>query len=134
MILAISMHEVLNLAHSLGEALAGTEIWQEVQDARGNVMRDGESYQLLARYQDANTKIERKSQDGLTITENEVANLEQIQGQLAENQLVIALQEAQDKFNQLMHSVYGIMDQALEGADGCGDGCDSCGGCGLGVN
>lgn len=129
----MSTHELLHLAHSLGEALSRTDAWQMVQTARNNLMRDSEAYQLLARYQDANIKLERKNQDGLVITQAELDNMESIQDQLEKNPLVNALQTAQENFNQLMQSVYGTLDQALEG--GCGEGCSSCGGsCGCEEN
>ena len=111
----MSTHELLHIAHSLGIALSKTEAWQEVQTARENLMRDSDAYQLLARYQDSAIKIERKTQDGLSITQAEIDNMSSIEEQLAGNALIVALQEAQEKFNQLMQSVYSTLDQALEG-------------------
>jgi len=112
----LSTDEVLKIAHTLGEALSRTEAWQGVLAARHSIMRDEEAYQLLAQYQDASAKIERKNQDGLTITQAEIENIENMQEKLAVNSLIGSLQEPQERFSQLMHSIYFAIEQALEGS------------------
>ena len=120
----MNMNELLHMAHSLGKEMSKSEAWLEVLAARDKLMVDPVAYQLLARFQDASLKIERKHKDGLVIPQAEIDNFEKLQEQLASNALVAEMQEAQERFNKIMQLVYRTLDQALEGS--CEDSCNFC--------
>lgn len=125
----MTTEEIIKLAFELGNAIAQSEEIDNLKAMQVKLTEDQESYSLIMRYQDAQTKMENKLQDGLTVTAAEENLVDIMEQQINTNPLIQELIQVQEKFDNLMQGVYFAMNQAISGGEGsCATGCDSCGG------
>lgn len=119
--------EIIKLAFDLGNAIAGSDEIKNLKEIQTAVSADEKAYELIISYQDARMKTENKSNSGLEITKAEQDHLDILEQMLHNNAVINNLMQAQEKFDNLMQSVYYALNQAIAGND-CSGGCDSCGG------
>lgn len=127
----MTTEKIIEMAFELGNSIAQSEEMDTLQAMQIKLSEDPEASAMITYYQEARTKIENKIRDGLQIMDAEEKELEALQQQLNDNQTVKELIQVQEKFNNLMQSVYFAMNQAMSG-DSCSSDCSSCGGsCGM---
>ncbi len=122
----MNTEEIIKVAFELGNAIAQSEEMINLKNQQTELMNKKEAYDLIMRYQDAKTKIERKLMDGLMVTQPEEAHLNILEQQITNNSDIQILMAAQEKLENLMQAVYFAINQAAAGS--CSSGCDSCGG------
>ncbi len=126
----MTTEDIIKLAFELGNAIAQSEEIDNLKTMQTKMSEDQDAYGLIMRYQDAQTKIENKVQEGMTITAAEESLIDIMEQQINVNPLIQELIQVQEKFDNLMQGVYFAMNQAISGGEeGCSSGCcDSCGG------
>lgn len=128
----MTTEEIIKMAFELGNAIAQTEEVDALRNMQIKLSEDGDAYGLIMRYQEAQTQMENKLQDGLGVTAQEEANIAAMETEINNNALIQELISVQESFDNLMQGVYFALNQAISGADTCSSGCDSCGGgCGI---
>jgi len=125
----MTTEEIIKLAFELGNAIAQSEEIDNLKAMQSKLTEDQDAYGLIMRYQDAQSKMENKLQDGLTVTAAEENVIDIMEQQINANPLIQELIQIQEKFDNLMQGVYFAMNQAISGGEGsCSSGCESCGG------
>lgn len=119
--------EIIKMAFELGNAISQSQEIEELKLMQEKLTQNAEAYDLILRFQDAQSKMENKLNDGLVVTPSEESHLDILQQQLNSNSMVQELIKTQEKFDNLMQGVYFALNQAISGG-GCSSGCDSCGG------
>lgn len=131
----MSIEKIIEMAFDLGNTIAQCDEVQSLRETQDKLIEDQEASALVGKYQEALTKIENKMRDGLPVVPEEEQHMETLKQQLNSNLMVQELIEVQEKFNNLMQSVYFAINQALAGEDctsDCTSDCSSCGGsCGM---
>jgi cell fate (sporulation/competence/biofilm development) regulator YlbF (YheA/YmcA/DUF963 family) len=124
----MTTEEIIKMAYDLGNAIAQSKEVEALSEMQIKLSEDANSYGLIMRYQEAQTHMENKLQDGLSVTEAEESNIEMMEQEINNNPMIQELIKVQEKFDNLMQGVYFAMNQAISGSDSCSSGCDSCGG------
>jgi cell fate (sporulation/competence/biofilm development) regulator YlbF (YheA/YmcA/DUF963 family) len=128
----MTTEEIIKMAFELGNAIAQSKEIDALREMQIKLSDDADAYGLIMRYQEAQTQMENKLQDGLVVTPAEESNIEIMEQEINNNLLIQELIQVQEKFDSLMQGVYFAMNQAISGSDSCSSGCDSCGGgCGI---
>ena len=128
----MTTEEIIKMAFELGNAIAQSKEIDALREMQIKLSDDADAYGLIMRYQEAQTQMENKLQDGLVVTPAEESNIEIMEQEINNNPLIQELIQVQEKFDSLMQGVYFAMNQAISGSDSCSSGCDSCGGgCGI---
>lgn len=123
--------QIIQMAFELGNAIAQSEEVASLQVMQNKLSEDKEAALLINQYQLVRTQMENKIKDGLEVMPAEESNLENLQQQLNNNEIVKELIQVQEKFNNLMQSVYFAINQSITG-ESCSSDCESCGGsCGM---
>lgn len=123
--------QIIQMAFELGNAIAQSEEVASLQVMQNKLSEDKEAALLINQYQLVRTQMENKIKDGLEVMPGEESNLENLQQQLNNNEIVKELIQVQEKFNNLMQSVYFAINQSITG-ESCSSDCESCGGsCGM---
>jgi len=123
----VNKEEIIRLAMQLGDALSGSEELQSLKDTQQAVTADQEAYQAIMQFQHLRNNADTKMRQGLELSKDEEAKLEEAEKAIQNDTKVQALIESQESFDNLMQSVYFVINQAISGPS-CGSGCDSCGG------
>ena len=123
----MTTENIIQMALELGNSIAQSEEMDSLQRMQVKLSEDPEASALINYYQEARTKIENKMRDGLQLMPAEQKDLEVLEQQLHSNPTVKELIQVQEKFNNLMQSVYFAMNQAMSG-ESCSSDCSSCGG------
>ncbi len=123
----MTTEDIIKLAFELGNAIAGSEEIANVKVMQAKLSENPDAYGLIMRYQDAQTKLENKLEQGLPVTPAEESHIDLMEQQINANPMIQELIQVQEKFDNLMQGVYFAMNQAISG-EGCSSGCDSCGG------
>lgn len=126
----MTTEEIIKMAFELGNAIAQSEEIENLKKMQDKLSENQDAYGLIMRYQDAQSKIENKVQEGLAVTPAEENLIDIMEQQINTNPLIQELIQIQEKFDNLMQGVYFAMNQSISGEDGgCSSGCcDSCGG------
>ncbi|HPF20327.1 MAG TPA: YlbF family regulator [Syntrophomonas sp.] len=128
----MTTEEIIKMAYELGNAIAQSKEVDALREMQVKLGDDADAFGLIMRYQEAQTQMENKLQDGLQVTAAEEKNIEIMEEEINNNPLIQELIKVQEKFDSLMQGVYFAMNQAISGSDTCSSGCDSCGGgCGV---
>ncbi|MEQ8199872.1 MAG: YlbF family regulator [Syntrophomonadaceae bacterium] len=122
----MSTDKIIQIAMELGNAIALSEQVQALRGTQTQVLDDPQASQLLGTYQEARAQLENKLRDGLQIVPAEEERLETLHEQLNSHPLIQELMTAQEGFNNLMESVFFIINQAVSGE--CSSDCSTCGG------
>lgn len=123
----MSTDRIIQIAMELGKAIALSEQVQALKDIQTQVLENIETSSLLDSYQEARSQLEHKMQDGLQVVPAEEEILEALQQQLNNQPLIQDLITAQQNLNNLMESVYFVINQAVFN-DECEADCSACGG------
>ncbi|MEA4924372.1 MAG: YlbF family regulator [Syntrophomonadaceae bacterium] len=127
----MSTEQIIKMAMELGISIAQSEEMDLLKAMQAKLMLDPEASALIGRYQEAHTQMENKMRDGLQVLPNEEQHLDILQQQLSNQPTVKEMIEVQERFNNLMQSVYFAINQAISG-DSCSSDCSTCGGgCGM---
>jgi len=127
----LTTEKIIQMAMELGNSIAQSEEMDSLQAMQIKLTEDLEATALITSYQEARTQIENKLEDGLEIIPAEEKHLEELEQQLNSNPTVKEMIQVQERFNNLMQSVYFAMNQAISG-ESCSSDCSSCGGsCGM---
>jgi len=127
----LTTEKIIQMAMELGNSIAQSEEMDSLQAMQIKLTEDPEATALITSYQEARTQIENKLEDGLEIMPAEEKHLEELEQQLNSNPTVKEMIQVQERFNNLMQSVYFAMNQAISG-ESCSSDCSSCGGsCGM---
>lgn len=128
----MTTEEIIKMAFELGNAIAQTKEVDALRDMQIRLSEDVDAYGLIMRYQEAQTQMENKLQDGINVTQQEESNIAAMEEEINNNALIQELISVQENFDNLMQGVYFALNQAISGSDNCSSGCDSCGGgCGV---
>ncbi|MBP1761331.1 MAG: hypothetical protein H6Q64_873 [Firmicutes bacterium] len=128
----MTTEDIIKMAYDLGNAIAQSKEVDALREMQIKLSGDADSYGLIMRYQEAQTQMENKLQDGMNVTAAEENNIEMMEEEINNNPMIQELIKVQEKFDNLMQGVYFAMNQAISGSDSCSSGCDSCGGgCGV---
>lgn len=123
----MNKEEIIRLAMQLGDALASSEELQSLKDTQQAVTADQDAYQAIMQFQHLRNNADTKMRQGLELSKEEEAKLENAEKAIQDDAKVQALIASQESFDNLMQSVYFVINQAISGPS-CGSGCDSCGG------
>lgn len=123
----MNKQDIIRQAMELGDAIASSDELQQLKQAQQEVTDDPASYQAIINYQQVRNTADTKLRQGLALSPQEEADLQTAEQAIQNDIKVKALIDMQDSFDNLMQSVYFVMNQAISGPS-CGDGCESCGG------
>ncbi len=123
----MQIEDIIRMATELGNAIAESELAEELRNIQARLLQDVESYQLIMKYEDIKTKIEHKIEDGLPVSRDEEDQLEDFEHLLNMNPLINELVQVQEQFNDLLQAVFHAVNHAISG--GCDDDCDCDGMC-----
>lgn len=123
----MSTESIIKKAMELGSAIALSEQVSTLKDAQNRVMEDPETSALLGSFQELRSQMENKMRDGLPIVPSEEEKLEALQQQLNSLPLIKELVGAQEHYNNLMDSIFFVINQAVSGEE-CSSDCSACGG------
>lgn len=123
----MNKEEIIRQAMQLGDAIASSEELQDLKQAQDAVTADPVAYQVIMHFQQVRNNADNKMRQGLALSQEEESALEQAEKSIKDDLKVQALIEAQDSFDNIMQSVYFVINQAISGPS-CGSGCESCGG------
>jgi len=123
----VTKEDIIRQAMQLGEALAGSAELEQLKQAQQAVTQDDAAYQAIMQYQHLRNNADTKLRQGLALNADEEAKLEQAEQAIQNDKKVQLLMDSQESFDNLMQSVYFVINQAISGPS-CGSGCDSCGG------
>jgi len=125
----MTTEEIIKMAFELGNAIAQSNEIDELKIMQGKLSEDTDAYGLIMRYQEAQTQMENKLQEGMNVTDAEENHIAIMEQEINNNTLIQELIQVQEKFDNLMQSVYFALNQAISDSDSCSSGCcDSCGG------
>ncbi|HWQ75931.1 MAG TPA: YlbF family regulator [Syntrophomonas sp.] len=128
----MTTEEIIRMAFELGNAISQSKEVDELKEMQSKLSADTASYDLIVRYQEAQTQMENKLRDGMAVTPAEENHIEIMEQEINNNALIQELINVQEKFDNLMQGVYFALNQAISGNDSCSSGCESCGGgCGM---
>ncbi|MGE5381091.1 MAG: YlbF family regulator [Methylocystaceae bacterium] len=123
----MNKEDIIKQAMQLGEALTGSDELLQLKAAQQAVTADLEAYQTIMQYEQQRHNADTKMRQGLALSPEEEAKLGQAEKAVKDNPKVQILIEAQENFDNLMQSIYFVINQAVTGPS-CGSGCESCGG------
>ena len=123
----MSTEKIIQMAFELGNTIAQSPEVQAMQEMQGKIAQDAEASALINRYQEARIKMDNKMNDGLSIMPEEENHIRIMEQQLNESPLVQELIQVQEKFNNLMQSVYFTLNEGIAGGN-CASDCGTCGG------
>lgn len=131
------MREVMQKAQELAQAILNTGYYQKMQEYEQQLSADAAATALVADFVEKRNAFEQLMQTG-TATREEFAAAGKAyadaQTALDANELVQAMREAQEKYNDLMGNVNRILRLVVTGETeeegGCSGNCGSCGSCG----
>jgi len=123
----MSTERIIQIAMELGSAIALSEQVHTLKGNQAQVLEDPAAADLLSSYQQARAQLENKLRDGLQVLPAEEEKLQALHQQLNDHPLIQGLVSAQEDFNNLMDSVYFVINQAVTG-DECEADCGACGG------
>ncbi|MCL0107831.1 YlbF family regulator [Peptococcaceae bacterium] len=122
--------EVFEQALELGRKIAESEEFKEVQRAESAMLKDSEAQKLLMEFQLLQQQQRQKQQSGISLTAEDIKQLEQIESKMLQNPLIKSFSEAQHKFQELLNAVNETINKTmLSKRDAAGLGCAS-GSCG----
>ena len=125
----MTTEEIIKMAFELGNAIAQSNEIDELKIMQAKLSEDADAYGLIMRYQEAQTQMENKLQEGMNVTDAEENHLAIMEQEINNNTLIQELIQVQEKFDTLMQGVYFALNQAISGSESCSSGCcDSCGG------
>ncbi|MGN0779503.1 MAG: YlbF family regulator [Aristaeellaceae bacterium] len=130
------MHNVMNKAQELAEAIVASDIYQRMHTAESQVTTDPGASAAIAAYIEKRQAVEEllggEDTDRTALAEAGKA-MQEAEQQLNEQPLVNEMQSARADFNQMMENVNQILRLVITGeteGSGCSGSCESCGGCG----
>lgn len=123
----MSKEDIIRQAMELGQALASSEELEQLKEAQQAVTRDDAAYNTIMQYQHLRNMADSKLRQGIALSSDEEARLEQAEKAVQNDSKIQLLMTSQENFDNLMQSVYFVINQAISGPS-CGSGCDSCGG------
>ncbi|MEA1959761.1 MAG: YlbF family regulator [Bacillota bacterium] len=119
--------EIIKVAFELGTAISESDELFQLRAAQVRLSENKEAYDLIMNFQDAQSKLENKMNEGLLVTPAEENHMQILEQQLNSNPFVQELMKIQEKFDSLMQGVYFAMNQAISGTQDCSGDCGSCG-------
>ncbi|MBQ3484118.1 MAG: YlbF family regulator [Clostridia bacterium] len=130
------MREVMLKAQALAEAILETGLYQNMQELEKQVTADASAAAAIADFVEKRDAFEAMLRNPDT-AKGEFAAAGQAyaaaQAAVDENELIIQLREAQQKYNDLMDNVNRILRLVVTGETeeegGCSGNCASCSGC-----
>ncbi len=123
----MTAEDIIKLAFELGNALGQSEEIEQLKNMQTSISADSKAYDLIISYQEAKMKLEDQMNEGKIVSKTDEDHLQILEDQLAENETIQQLMQAQEKFDNLMQAVYFAINQAITDEDDCSGGCDSCG-------
>lgn len=124
----MTKEEIIRQAMLLGDAIASSEELAGLRQAQQEVSSDMASYQMIVKYQQARASADSKLRQGLSLSPEEENELTDLEKMIRENEKVQNLIKRQEEFDNLMQSVYFIMNQAITGPS-CTGSCSGCSSC-----
>lgn len=100
-------------AAELAAAIKDSEEFKELQSARARVKLDPNAFDLLNKLQALQEEIIGLQQQGQPITQNLVESLRSLESQMQLNLTLRHMVEAQQKFENVMEEVNGILAETL---------------------
>ncbi len=123
----MSTENIIRKAMELGNAIALSDQVITLRDTQNRVLEDPQASSLLNGFQELRSQMENKARDGLQIIAAEEEKLEAMQQEINSLPLIKELIEAQEHYNNLMDSIFFVINQAVSGEE-CSADCSTCGG------
>lgn len=133
------MNEILEMAQSLGQAIADSEEIKVFREMEKIYYEDEEAQRVMQEYEDSRAKMTVKAKEtgmtpeNLALFQKEMKNS---MDKLMANKTVKEYLEAKSNFNEIIKRVNAIISFCIQGEEqdlasegGCSGNCGSCGGC-----
>lgn len=133
------MNKIIELAQSLGQAIADSEEIKVFREMEKIYYEDEEAQRVMQEYEDSRAKMTVKAKEtgmkpeSLALFQTE---MKKSMDQLMANKTVKEYLEAKSNFNEIIKRVNAIIsfciqseEQELASEGGCSGNCGSCGGC-----
>ena len=119
------MAEVKKKAEILAQAILESEEYENLREIGSKVTADEEAHAILKKYDAQQQKIHRAQHQGQQIGSEERERMQELKKKMEQNPKLKQLLKAQDKFNDLMDSVFRVINNAVQGITSCcGHDCD----------
>lgn len=133
------MNEILEMAQSLGQAIADSEEIKVFREMEKIYYEDEEAQRVMQEYEDSRAKMTVKAKEtgmtpeSLALFQKEMKSS---MDKLMANKTVKEYLEAKSNFNEIIKRVNAIISFCIQGEEqdlasegGCSGNCSSCGGC-----
>ena len=100
-------------AMQLAEEIKQTQEYEDLKSAEAKLKLDPAAQDLINDFQQKQEQLQTAQQSGEAVDQNVVQSLQNLQGQMQENETIKNLMEAQQQFDQVMKQVNETVTQAL---------------------
>jgi len=104
--------DVFEKAKALGQSIVESEEFKEVQRREDEIIKDASAQALLKRYHELQNLHKEKTKNGDSLSDEEKAELQQVQMKVMENKTIKSFSEAQEKFQHMMNQVMKVIRDA----------------------
>ncbi len=133
------MNEIIEMAQSLGQAIADSEEIKVFREMEKIYYEDEEAQRVMQEYEDSRAKMTVKAKETGMTPENLALFQKEMKSsmdKLMANKTVKEYLEAKSNFNEIIKRVNAIISFCIQGEEqdlasegGCSGNCGSCGGC-----
>lgn len=99
----------------LGKVIAETDEYKEFKQAEYNLMKDAEARKMLEDLQIMQQEQEKKRSTGVSITPEEMENLQQAEKACLRNPIINASHNTNSKFHLLMNKISTSIREGIKG-------------------
>ncbi len=100
-------------ANELAEEIKQTQEYENLKSAEAKLKLDPAAQDLISEFQEKQEKMQNAQQTGEQVDQNVIETLQNLQGQMQENETIKNLMDAQQQFDEVMKQVNETVTQAL---------------------
>ncbi len=106
--------EVEKKAKELGNEIAKTEVYQELERTSKNVQENTEANQMIEKIQELQQNIQFAQQSGVQPSQEQIQQFNDLKQQMDANLTIQAYAKAQEAFSQLMQDVNNSISKGIK--------------------
>ncbi len=106
--------EVEKKAKELGNEIAKTDVYQELERTSKNVQENTEANQMIEKIQELQQNIQFAQQSGVQPSQEQIQQFNELKQQMDANLTIQAYAKAQESFSQLMQDVNNAISKGIK--------------------
>lgn len=104
---------VTEKAKELAELIKETEEFESLKSAEARLKLDPKAQELIQQYQDKTEKVQNAREQGGDLDQSDIMSIQNLQGQMEQNETIKNLMDAQKNFEQMMQKVNNTLSENL---------------------